>query len=67
MAALPEPEPAPAVEFKSAGQVLVIGPAAAALDWAERLAGQLEVSVLLTDGVRRAAARAQISRCGRAR
>ena len=48
MAALPEPEPAPAVEFKSQGQVLVIGPAAAALDWAERLAGQLDVSVLIT-------------------
>ena len=50
MAALPEAEPAPAVEFKSQGQVLVIGPAAAALDWAERLAGQLEVSVLVTAG-----------------
>jgi len=50
MAALPEPEPAPAVEFKSQGQVLVIGPAAAALDWAERLSGQLEVSVLITSG-----------------
>src|SRR5262245_1143945 len=50
MAALPEPEPALAVEFKSQGQVLVIGPAAAALDWAERLSGQLEVSALLTSG-----------------
>jgi ferredoxin len=49
MAALPEPEPSPAVEFKSAGQVLVVGPAAAALDWAERLSAQLEVSVLATD------------------
>jgi ferredoxin len=48
-AALPEPEPAPAVEFHSAGQVLIVGPAAAALDWAGRLAGQLEVSVLATD------------------
>jgi ferredoxin len=48
MAALPEPEPAPAVEYKSQGQLLVIGPAEAALDWAERLAGQLEVSVLIT-------------------
>jgi len=48
VAALPEPEPAPAVEFKSQGQVLVIGPAAAALDWAERLSGQLEVSVLIS-------------------
>jgi ferredoxin len=48
MAALPEPEPAPAVEFKSQGQVLIIGPAAAALDWAERLSTQLEVSVLFS-------------------
>src|SRR5256886_1725195 len=48
MAALPEPEPAPAVEFKSGGELLIIGPAAAALDWAERLAGQLNVSVLAT-------------------
>src|SRR5688572_16632047 len=48
MAALPEPEPVPSVEFKSQGQVLVIGPAAAALDWAERLSAQLEVSVLIT-------------------
>jgi ferredoxin len=50
MATLPEAEPAPAVEFKSQGNVLVIGPAAAALGWAERLAGQLEVSVLSTGG-----------------
>ena len=49
MAALPEPEPAPAVAFNSQGQVLVIGPAEAALDWAERLSGQLEPSVLITD------------------
>ncbi|HYN11146.1 MAG TPA: 4Fe-4S binding protein [Burkholderiales bacterium] len=48
MAALPDPEPAPAVEFKSGGNLLIIGPAAAALDWAERLSGQLEVSVLVS-------------------
>src|SRR5438094_939258 len=47
MAALPEPEPAPAVEFKSGGDLLIIGPADAALDWAERLAAQLQVSVLI--------------------
>jgi ferredoxin len=47
-AALPEPDPVPAVEYKSQGQVLVIGPAGPALDWAQRLAGQLEVSVLVT-------------------
>ncbi len=48
MAALPDAEPAPAVEFKSGGQLLVIGPAAAALDWADRLSAQLEVAVLIT-------------------
>ncbi len=48
LAALPEPEPVPAVEFKSGGQLLVIGPSGAALDWAERLAETLEVSVLMT-------------------
>jgi ferredoxin len=47
-ATLPAPEPAPAVSFKSEGQVLIIGPAAVALDWAERLSGQLEVSVLIS-------------------
>ncbi|TAK82163.1 MAG: 4Fe-4S ferredoxin [Betaproteobacteria bacterium] len=47
-AALPEPEPVPSVEYKSGGQVLVIGPSAAALDWAQRLAGTLQPSVLIT-------------------
>jgi ferredoxin len=47
-AALPDPEPTPVVEMKSAGELLIVGPAAAALDWAERLAGQLSVSVLVT-------------------
>jgi ferredoxin len=49
-AALPEPAPVPGVEFKSGGQVLVIGPSAAALDWAQRLSGALEPSVLITRG-----------------
>ena len=48
MAALPEPAPAPAIEFQSAGQLLIIGPADAAAEWAARLSGQLEVSVLAT-------------------
>ncbi|MDH5221068.1 MAG: 4Fe-4S binding protein [Betaproteobacteria bacterium] len=47
-AALPEPEPVPSVEYKSGGQVLVIGPSAAALDWARRLGDALEPSVLIT-------------------
>jgi len=49
-AALPEPEPVPQVDYQSSGQLLVIGPAGAALDWAARLAGTLDVSVLLTGG-----------------
>jgi ferredoxin len=50
-AALPAPEPVPSVEYKSGGQLLVIGPSAAALDWAQRLAGgTLEPSVLVTRG-----------------
>jgi ferredoxin len=47
-AALPEPEPVPSVEYRSGGQVLIIGPSAAALDWARRLAGALQPSVLMT-------------------
>jgi ferredoxin len=45
---LPEPEPVPSVSYKSGGELLVIGPAEAAVQWAERLAGELEVSVLIT-------------------
>src|SRR5207237_2613883 len=48
MATLPDPEPIPAVDFKSDGQLLIIGPADAALDWAERLSAQLAVSVLIS-------------------
>jgi len=48
LAELPEPEPVPSVSYKSGGHVLVIGPAEAAVQWAERLAGELEVSVLIT-------------------
>ena len=33
-----------AVEFESAGQLLIVGPGGRALDWAERLAGQLDVT-----------------------
>jgi ferredoxin len=51
-AALPEPEPVPSVDYKSAGQLLIIGPSAVSLDWARRLSdgsvGQLGVSVLMT-------------------
>ena len=47
-AALPEPEPVPQVDYKSGGQLLIIGPSDAALDWAARLSETLEVSVLMT-------------------
>jgi heterodisulfide reductase subunit A-like polyferredoxin len=47
-AALPEPEPVPSVAYKSEGQVLIVGPAEAALYWADALAGQLAVTVLMT-------------------
>ena len=48
MAALPDPQPAPAVQFKSDGELLIIGPADAALDWAQRLSETLSVNVLVT-------------------
>lgn len=48
MAMLPEPEPVPGVGYKSGGQLLIIGPAGAAVQWAERLKDSLEVSVLAT-------------------
>jgi ferredoxin len=47
-AGLPEPEPVAQVDFRSSGNLLIIGPSDAALDWAGRLAGSLDVSVLLT-------------------
>lgn len=50
LAAVPEPEPVAAVSYESRGRLLIIGPGAAALGWAERLTEQLTVSVLMTDG-----------------
>ena len=55
MADLPEPEPVSSVAYQSGGQLLIIGEGAAALAWAEKLAGQLEVNVLMT-GAGKAAA-----------
>jgi ferredoxin len=48
-AQLAPPEPVPNVSYKSEGRVLILGPAASVLPWAEQLAEQLDVSVLLTD------------------
>ncbi|MBS1218491.1 MAG: 4Fe-4S dicluster protein [Proteobacteria bacterium] len=43
------PEPVPVVTYEAGFELLIIGPGAAALAWAERLAEQLSVTVLLTD------------------
>lgn len=49
-AALPEPEPVTSVSYQSGGDTLIIGAGAIALEWAERLAENLSVSVLMTEG-----------------
>jgi ferredoxin len=48
LADLPESEPVTAVSYKSGGELLIVGPAEVAIPWAEKLAGQLEVNVLVT-------------------
>jgi ferredoxin len=48
MAAAAIDDPVPTVSYRSAGRVLILGDAAAALDWADRLQESLSVSVLLT-------------------
>lgn len=45
---LPDPEPVATVSYQSAGQLLIIGQADVALAWADRLADQLQVNVLIT-------------------
>ena len=50
LADLPDPEPVPAISYQSAGQLLIVGEAPAALQWAQRLTGQLELCVLITGG-----------------
>ena len=47
-AAMPDPEPVAAVGYRSAGQLLIVGPLDAALAWAGTLAGRLAVTVLAT-------------------
>jgi ferredoxin len=49
MADLPPPEPVGVVQYQSSGQMLIIGPARSAFACAERLSGELTVSVLVTD------------------
>src|SRR5262252_1717301 len=48
LADLPEPEPVTSVSYKSGGELLIVGPADAAIQWAEKLADQLSVNVLIT-------------------
>src|SRR5438034_789791 len=48
LADLPEPEPVASVSYKSGGELLIVGPAESAIAWAEKLAEQLEVNVLVT-------------------
>ena len=50
LAALADPEPVPTVSYNSAGSLLIIGPANAAVGWAERLCGEFDVNVLVTQG-----------------
>src|SRR5882672_64550 len=48
LADLPEPEPVTAVSYKSGGELLIVGPAETAIPWAEKLAEQPDVNVLVT-------------------
>jgi ferredoxin len=48
VAGLPAPDPVPVVDYRSDGNLLIVGPAERAMPWAERLADQLSVTVLAT-------------------
>jgi ferredoxin len=48
LAETPEPQPVAVVSYASKGEVLIIGPAEAAIAWAEQLADTLSVAVLIT-------------------
>lgn len=48
-ATLPDPEPVGTVSYRSEGRLLIAGKAGSALAWADRLAEQLDVTVLITD------------------
>ncbi len=54
LAALPEPEAVPVVAYQSGGRLLIVGPGEAALPWADDLAEQLDVSVVIATGGGRA-------------
>ncbi len=46
---LPDPEPVATVNYEAGNELLIVGPGAVALPWAERLAGQFSVTVLMID------------------
>ena len=48
LADLPEPQPVAISSYASKGELLIIGPAEAAVAWAEQLADSLSVNVLIT-------------------
>jgi ferredoxin len=48
LADLPEAQPVAGVSYNSGGELLIVGPAEAAIPWAERLADRLDVNVLIT-------------------
>jgi ferredoxin len=49
-AQLPDPEPVPVVAYQSNGDLVIIGPGAAAIAWADQLTEQFSVYALITDG-----------------
>ena len=49
LADLPEAEPVPVISYQSHGALLIIGPGAEAIGWAEQLVEQFNVQVLVTD------------------
>ncbi|MHA2944180.1 4Fe-4S binding protein [Ralstonia mannitolilytica] len=48
VAGLPAPDPVPVVDYRSDGNLLIVGPAERVMPWAERLADQLSLTVLAT-------------------
>jgi ferredoxin len=48
--AIPQADPIDSVSYRSSGKTLVVGSAAEALPWADRLATVLPVTLVLTDG-----------------
>ena len=49
MAGMPEPDPVPRVAYTSSGQILIAGPLASALFWADALSPHVAVTVLATE------------------